>query len=115
MHDNGMIIGSHTVNHPVLSKISKEEQYFEINESFNFLESVVGDFTIKTFCYPYGGFHSFDDNCESILNNLNCEFSFNVEQRDINKNDLQTRKQALPRYDCNKFKYGKVRKLEKSL
>ena len=34
-------------------------------------------------------------------------FSFNVEPRDISLDDLKNRKQALPRYDCNQFLYGK--------
>ncbi|SNR75891.1 Polysaccharide deacetylase [Lutibacter agarilyticus] len=115
MHDNGMVIGSHTVSHPVLSKISKNKQFNEINDSFNYLEKIVDEFDIKTFCYPYGGFHSFDDNCEIILDSLKCSFSFNVEQRDIEKNDLLNRKQALPRYDCNQFQFGQVRELKKEL
>ena len=32
----------------------------------------------------------------------------NVEQRDVNNNDLCNRRQAIPRYDCNQFKYGKI-------
>jgi peptidoglycan/xylan/chitin deacetylase (PgdA/CDA1 family) len=109
MHDNGMIIGSHTENHPVLSKLSPEAQRSEIVNSFDFLEEICGKSDMKTFCYPYGGFHSFDDFTEEILTENGCLFSFNVEQRDITENDLLQRPQALPRYDCNFFRFGKVR------
>lgn len=109
MNDNGMIIGSHTVNHPVLSKLSEKEQEIEIHQSFDYLHSMCENLAIKTFCYPYGGFHSFNDLTEKILSEYNCLFSFNVENRDIMLNDIINRCQALPRYDCNQFKFGKIR------
>lgn len=109
MHDNGMIIGSHTETHPVLSKLNDFEQEKEITDSFSYLENICGKFNPKTFCYPYGGFHSFNDFTEKILTENGCLFSFNVEERDINSNDLLQRPQALPRYDCNMFPFGQVR------
>jgi len=109
MHDHGMIIGSHTVNHPVLSKLDASAQEREIADSFTYLENVCGRFAMKTFCYPYGGFHSFTDETEAILSGENCLFSFNVEHRDVAASDLLKRPQALPRYDCNQFEYGKCR------
>lgn len=113
IHDAGMIIGSHTVNHPVMSRLDDMEQNFQILESFNFLEGIVKTFHQKTFCYPYGGFHSFTKETENILIKNKCLYSFNVEQRDIESHDLTNRQQALPRYDCNQFKYGQVRKIIK--
>lgn len=109
MHEAGMIIGSHTVNHPVMSRLSHQEQEFQIEKSFDYLQQILKQFTHKTFCYPYGGFHSFNDETEAILNKQNCLYSFNVEQRDIETADLLKRPQALPRYDCNQFKFGQVR------
>lgn len=106
MAQNGMIVGSHTVHHPVMSKLSYHEQYDQIIESFEFLEQTVGNTAPKTFCYPYGGFASFTRETEEILENENSRFSFNVEPRDIEEGDLIHRKQALPRYDCNQFKFG---------
>ncbi len=107
MSSNGMVIGSHTENHMVMSKLSNEAQKNEIISSFNFLEKKLGNLSIKTFCYPYGGFHTFNKKTEQILEDYGCVFSFNVEQRDISLDDLKNRKQALPRYDCNQFLYGK--------
>jgi len=109
MESNGMTIGSHTVSHPVLSKIDRKSQAVEIIESFQFLGEVCNRFPYKTFCYPYGGFHSFTAETEQILMDYDCKFSFNVENRDIQKEDLTMRKQALPRYDCNQFKHGQIR------
>jgi peptidoglycan/xylan/chitin deacetylase (PgdA/CDA1 family) len=109
MHEGGMVIGSHTVSHPVMSRLSVEDQREEIEASFGYLGGLLGTFDQKTFCYPYGGFHSFTGETESLLNDNDCLYSFNVEQRDIVTADLRDRPQALPRYDCNQFKHGQVR------
>ena len=106
MHRNGMLIGSHSVSHPVLSRLPYNSQLHEIQESFKFLDEVVGGLTVKTFCYPYGGFHSFNRMTEDILSQENCLFSFNVESRDIYRRDIVERPQALPRFDCNEFPHG---------
>lgn len=60
---SGILIGAHTVNHPVLSKLSAGEQLEEISESKRLLEKVFGE-TIRTFSYPFGG--SSDYNEETI-------------------------------------------------
>jgi peptidoglycan/xylan/chitin deacetylase (PgdA/CDA1 family) len=103
MREAGMILGSHTVTHPCMSKLAPEEQKKEIEDSFSHLERVLGNTRPKTFCYPYGGFHSFTDETEHLLQDAGCAFSFNVEPRDITATDLERRPQALPRYDCNMF------------
>jgi len=109
MHNHGMIIGSHSVTHPVFSKISVKEQIREIEESFHFIDATVGgNLTVKTFCYPYGGYHNFTAETENILTRQGVHFSFNVESRDITAADFISRPQALPRYDCNEFPYGKA-------
>lgn len=111
MHNNGMVLGSHTVNHPVMSKLTIEEQEREIVSSFQMIESITGEVALKTFCYPYGGFHTFTAQTEELLNKHSCLFSFNVESRDINQKDLASRRQALPRFDCNEFSHGSCRQL----
>jgi peptidoglycan/xylan/chitin deacetylase (PgdA/CDA1 family) len=101
MHQNGMIIGSHTVNHPCMSKLSLADQKREIHDSFATIERTLGPLPLKTFCYPYGGSHSFTRDTERLLQNAGCHFSFSVEYREITSEDLLHRNQALPRYDCN--------------
>jgi len=112
MHLGGMEIGSHTVNHPVMSKLSRTDQEKEIIESFGVIESITRKTPFKTFCYPYGGFHSFTSDTEELLEKSGCLFSFNVESRDISQEDIANRRQALPRYDCNQFPYGAYREME---
>ncbi|QUM77862.1 polysaccharide deacetylase family protein [Moritella sp. 24] len=108
LSDNAMIIGSHSISHPVFSRLSKDLQRVEIEDSFNFLSElgVINDF--KTFCYPYGGDHSFNQDTVDLLNESNVDFSFSVDPCDIKTLDLN-KIQTLSRYDCNHFKYGQCR------
>ena len=107
MQRSGNIIGSHTVSHPVMSKLSKIEQKEEIEHSFSFLETSL-QLDMKTYCHPYGGFHSFNGETLKALADKEVEFSFNVESRDICDDDLTSSIQFLPRYDCNEFPFGKA-------
>jgi len=108
MQDQGMIIGSHSVTHPVLSRLSVAEQRREILDSFDFLEKATGGLPVRTFCYPYGGRHSFTPDTEQLLAEAGCAFSFNVEPRNITAVDLADHPQALPRFDCNQFPPGEA-------
>jgi peptidoglycan/xylan/chitin deacetylase (PgdA/CDA1 family) len=105
LHRAGMTIGAHTVNHVVLSKLSPDQQRREIEQSFRDLQDIIGE-PVTSFCYPYGGFHTFTDETRSILRSLGCRHAFNVEPRDIEVSDLGDC-MALPRYDCNAFPFGR--------
>ena len=39
LYDNGHLIGSHTVSHPVMSTLNKNKQYLQIKKSFKTLKS----------------------------------------------------------------------------
>ena len=107
MSDNGNLIGSHSVTHPVMSKLNRDEQLFQIKDSFLFLNDLKIN-SEKTYCHPYGGFHSFNDNTIDLLNKQGIQYSFNVEYRELEENDLINSRQYLPRYDCNQFLHGNV-------
>ncbi len=107
MSGAGMVIGSHSVSHPVFSKLDVDAQWEEINTSFSFLEGVLGA-PVSTFCYPYGGFHNFTDDTQRLLEKRGCRFAFNVEPRDIEARDLADYPMALPRYDCNMLRFGRA-------
>jgi len=109
MQDDGMIIGSHSASHRLLSTLDDAAQRVELEDSFGDLDDLIGGLSMRTFCYPYGGFHSFNATTERLLDELDCRFAFNVEARDIDTNDLTNRRQALPRYNCNMFDFGKAR------
>lgn len=57
MHDYGMEIGSHTLSHTDLTKLSKAKMIKEITESKRILESITGT-KVTTFAYPAGRFNS---------------------------------------------------------
>ncbi|HEC19897.1 MAG TPA: polysaccharide deacetylase family protein [Gammaproteobacteria bacterium] len=50
---NGMSIGAHTVNHPILQKIDHTAMCSEIAQSRDYLQSLTGD-NIDLFAYPNG-------------------------------------------------------------
>ena len=107
MESHGMLIGSHTVSHPVMSKLSHAEQKSEIDASFGFLQSFL-TLGRKTYCHPYGGFHTFNGDTVDLLNEHGVAFSFNVESREIVQDDSIRSKQHLPRFDCNEFPFGQA-------
>ena len=105
MHDKGMIIGSHTHSHPVMSNLGLDKQREELQASFSMVDKITKE-SFRSYCHPYGGFHSFNNDTVHLLKQLNVIYSFNVEARDITANDFKSSKHHLPRYDCNLFKYG---------
>ena len=101
----GMMIGSHGVGHYVFSKLSLSRQREEITQSFATLARILGK-PVKTFCYPYGGRHTFTADTVALLEEAGTRFSFDVNARDITSDDLAGIPHALPRYDCNMFPNG---------
>lgn len=101
----GMMIGSHGVGHYVFSKLSLSRQREEITGSFATLAGILGK-PVTTFCYPYGGCHTFTGDTVALLQDAGTRFSFDVNARDITSADLAGMPHALPRYDCNMFPYG---------
>ena len=53
MHGAGMQIGAHTVNHPILARLTRDEVFFEIQRSKVTLEGLLGD-RVGLFAYPNG-------------------------------------------------------------
>lgn len=102
------ILGAHTINHPVMSKLSAREQMNEIRGSFDFL-SEISTLDYRTYCHPYGGEHSFNADTMKSLALENVSFSFSVEPRQIKKNDFKENRHRLPRFDCNQFRFGRAR------
>ena len=107
LFNHGHIIGSHTVDHPVMSKLSKNKQKLQLKDSFAELASynIIKD---KVYCHPYGGFHSFNKDTQESLKEEKVLYSFNVEDREILPSDYKKSMQFLPRFDCNLFRYGNV-------
>jgi peptidoglycan/xylan/chitin deacetylase (PgdA/CDA1 family) len=96
----GNIIGSHTVNHKVLSRLSYKEQESEIKKSLNFLKRKIGITEPYSFCYPYGYNASYNKDTIEILKNNGVYdatiFDNKIQQLPINRYELS-------RLDCNQF------------
>lgn len=107
MASANMLIGSHTSSHPVMSRLSAGDQSLEIESSFEFLSSICR-LPLRTYCHPYGGFHSFNEHTIRLLDQHRVDFSFNVESREINSRDQLSCRQFLPRFDCNEFHFGRA-------
>lgn len=80
LESGGLIeIGAHTVNHPFLSQIPIASQEFEIQQSKNYLEKILGH-SVISFSYPNGSYApvttsvvkeaGFDCACCSIANKI---------------------------------------------
>jgi hypothetical protein len=104
----GMCIGAHSVSHRLLSQLSLTEQGREVHDSIATLAELLAE-PIDSFCYPYGGEHSFNADTLRLLEQAQIRFAFSVEPRDIEARDLTQAPLRLPRYDCNVFPHGTSR------
>jgi len=55
LHARGVTFGSHTLDHPRLTRLSPEAQWRELSESRERLESLL-QAPVRHFCYPYGDY-----------------------------------------------------------
>jgi peptidoglycan/xylan/chitin deacetylase (PgdA/CDA1 family) len=108
LDDAGMVLGSHSCSHRSMAQLDAAEQRHEIEDSFGWLESIVGPGGPRTFCYPYGGAHTFSSVTERLLDEADVAWSFSVEPRPIGIDDLRHRRQALPRFDCCELPHGRA-------
>lgn len=65
-------IGSHTVNHPQLSALSRGEQEYEINTGKMQLETILG-YSVNTFSYPFGNVDDFSNVTMEICKQANID------------------------------------------
>lgn len=106
LSNNNLIeIGSHTLSHPNLSKISYQEQEKEISESKKLIENIIKKPTFS-FAYPFGSKDSFDKKTIELVKEAGYQYAcVNIHKR-VRKNSNIF---ALPRYivrnwDLEEFK-----------
>lgn len=75
MHNAGMEIGGHTVNHPILSRLPAKEQLREIRDSVHRLRTELGG-PVHSFSYPNGDRGSFNDDTRASLRSVGIESAF---------------------------------------
>jgi peptidoglycan/xylan/chitin deacetylase (PgdA/CDA1 family) len=66
MRNAGISFGSHTVTHPVLSKLSLDQVQHEIQESKKVIEESLG-IPVRTFAYPSGKKNDFNPSIKALL------------------------------------------------
>lgn len=75
MHAAGMFIGGHTVDHPILARLTPEQQQFEITES---CRRVAEELSTPTtlFSYPVGGSTAYDSHTFDALKLAGVRWAF---------------------------------------
>lgn len=73
----GMDIGGHTVNHPKLSSLTREEQLFEIAGCMDRLHQELGE-RPDTFAYPFGSDDSFTQDTQSMVAAQGFKYAFSL-------------------------------------
>ncbi|MDE3106190.1 MAG: polysaccharide deacetylase family protein [Acidobacteriota bacterium] len=75
MQRAGMMIGSHTQTHPILGQITADRQSWELSESKQLMESLLGS-PITSLAYPVGTRDGFDATTESLAHSLGYRMCF---------------------------------------
>ena len=75
MRLGGMTIGGHTVNHPLLARLTSAEQFAEIRGCFDRLNEMTG-VRPKAFSYPVGKRDTFNTITRAILLTVGFEYAF---------------------------------------
>lgn len=105
-YEAGIEIGSHTCSHNLLSNLSTQEVEFELRQSKYLLSDLINS-EVRSFCYPFGGKNSYNDQVIKHLNNLKYLEAVSVDPRPINYGLNSTfHRYEIPRYDCNLFPFG---------
>jgi peptidoglycan/xylan/chitin deacetylase (PgdA/CDA1 family) len=73
----GMDVGGHTVNHPVLARLSEEQQQAEVEQCRSRLEAELG-VDMRLFAYPVGLRDSFDTRTRACLARARVALAFSL-------------------------------------
>ena len=106
MQDEGMIFGSHTHSHPMMSTLSFDQQITEIKKSKDILGEILG-IKVELYCHTYGGKLSYNVDTSEALKQNGIKFAFDVNAREVTNEDLEENELFIPRFDCNMFPHGK--------
>jgi peptidoglycan/xylan/chitin deacetylase (PgdA/CDA1 family) len=75
MHAGGMTIGGHTVNHPILGRMTAEGQWNEISGCSARIQQEIGA-PMTTFSYPVGHIGAFNDVTRDCLERVGVQYAF---------------------------------------
>lgn len=75
MRASGMTIGAHTINHPILSRLSAQDQLAEVKGSRDRIAQEIGE-TPRLFAYPVGKPYTFNEHTHAALKQANFSYAF---------------------------------------
>lgn len=75
MRDAGMVVGGHTISHPVLAQLSPERQWEEISGCGQRLAQELGG-PMRYFSYPIGKRYAFDSHTRACLQKAGVQYAF---------------------------------------
>ncbi|MGF2734993.1 polysaccharide deacetylase family protein [Marinobacter sp. DUT-1] len=73
MVTQGLDVGSHSISHPILTKLSNNQLVMELQNSKKKLELETGKL-INIFCYPNGTVYDFDENVKRLLEEVGYQY-----------------------------------------
>jgi len=99
-----VVVGGHTVTHPILSRISCKQAEYEIYQSKNALEGKL-DKKIDFFAYPNGRTGDYNAEVQALLKKAGYKMAFTTIESNYDNGDMF----AVPRYGLNRepfFMFG---------
>jgi peptidoglycan/xylan/chitin deacetylase (PgdA/CDA1 family) len=96
MARGGMTFGFHTESHPVLSRLTRDEQRAELRNGTQAVRELT-DQTTVSFCYPYGFPHTYNAETLETLEEFGYSMAFNTVRREAIVG--QDPRHELPRFD----------------
>lgn len=96
MANNGIEMGSHTLSHPILTRISLDQVRTEVVESKRRIEEEIGK-PIFSFAYPNGGAADFNSAIQNILKQAGYSFAFSLMPGPTTYNTLRRKPYAIRR------------------
>lgn len=107
MSQAGIQFGSHTVNHPFLSKVSRQQLEVELADSKQVIEKNTGK-TVSVLAYPNGQEEDFNDEVKRVAQSLGYKLGLSYINgvNDINNFDRYSMKRMhiSPSHDSSTFK-----------
>ena len=95
MADAGMVFGYHARSHRMLARLPVEEQERELRGGVGWIRALTGQPTVS-FCYPWGGPHTYTPDTVRILRESGYSLAFNTVRRPLRLDDPMF---ELPRVD----------------
>ena len=108
MSQKGIEFGSHTVTHPLLSKVSEEKLLFELQASKNEIETRIGK-EVLALAYPVGGPPDYNESVISVAKQVGYAFGLTYSPVGVNSRSIddwyRMRRISIERdYSFNRFR-----------